>query len=111
MHKKIIVTTAAATLIGLTTGAVQAQDFPSKGPIKLIVGFAPGGGTDAIARALNTKLSEILKQTVVVENKAGAGGTLSTDFVANVIVSWVKESMFNVKRPLSIQRRETTTCV
>ncbi len=82
MRKKIIATTAAATLIGLTAGSVSAQDFPSKGPIKLIVGFAPGGGTDAIARALNTKLSEILKQTVVVENKAGAGGTLSTDYVA-----------------------------
>ena len=82
MRTKIITTTAVATFIGLTAGSVQAQDFPSKGPVKLVVGFAPGGGTDAIARALNTKLSEILKQTVVVENKAGAGGTLSTDFVA-----------------------------
>lgn len=82
MRKRIIATTAVATLIGLTASSVQAQEFPSKGPIKLIVGFAPGGGTDAIARALNGKLAEILKQTVVVENKPGAGGTLSTDYVA-----------------------------
>jgi hypothetical protein len=82
MLKKIIVTTAATTFFGLSPSSASAQDFPSKGPIKLIVGFAPGGGTDAIARALNAKLSEILKQTVVVENKPGAGGTLSTDYVA-----------------------------
>ena len=82
MLKKIIATAVTATLVGLTAGSVSAQEFPSKGPIKLIVGYAPGGGTDAIARALNGKLSEILKQTVVVENKPGAGGALSTDYVA-----------------------------
>jgi tripartite-type tricarboxylate transporter receptor subunit TctC len=43
MLKKIIATTAAATLFGLFAGSVSAQEFPSKGPIKLIVGCAPGG--------------------------------------------------------------------
>ena len=59
-----------------------AQDFPSKQPIRLVVGFATGGGTDAIARAMNTRMGEILKQSVVVENRGGAGGTLAADLVA-----------------------------
>ena len=68
--------------LAAATFALQAQPFPSKGPIRLIVGFAPGGGTDAIARALNTRLGELLKQSVVVENRAGAGGAMATDHVA-----------------------------
>ena len=73
-----------AVLIGALTFSVAslAQDFPSKGPIRLIVGFAPGGGTDAIARALNTRMGEVLKQSVVVENRSGAGGTLAAEHVA-----------------------------
>lgn len=56
--------------------------LPAKQPVKLIVTFAPGGGADTIARTLNTKIGEALGQTVVVENKAGAGGAIATDFVA-----------------------------
>jgi tripartite-type tricarboxylate transporter receptor subunit TctC len=59
-----------------------AQDFPAKQPVKLIVTFAPGGGSDTIARTVNTKMGEALGQTVIVENKAGAGGAIATDFVA-----------------------------
>jgi len=70
-----------AALLGVATLA-SAQDFPSKGPIRLVVGFSPGGGTDAIARALNVRLGEVLKQAVVVENRAGAGGALATEYVA-----------------------------
>ena len=62
--------------------AVGAQEYPSKQPIRLIVTFSAGGGSDAVARALNTKLSEILGQTVLVENKPGAGGAIATDYVA-----------------------------
>lgn len=73
---------AIATLSLAAAGHCLAQDFPSKGPVRLIVGFAPGGGTDAIARALNTRMGEVLKQSVVVENRSGAGGTLAAEHVA-----------------------------
>ena len=71
---------AAAALLAAT--AASAQDYPAKGPVRLVVGFATGGGTDAIARSLNTRLGEILKQSVIVENRPSSGGILGTDAVA-----------------------------
>ena len=58
-----------------------AANFPNR-PIRVIVGFAAGGGNDLFARLVGQKLSEILKQPVVIENKPGAGGRLSAEFVA-----------------------------
>ncbi len=71
-----------ATLAVLGAPIAGAQDYPTKGPIRLLVGFAPGGGTDAIARTLNTRMGEILKQSVLVENRASAGGIVAADAVA-----------------------------
>lgn len=61
--------------------SAHAQPYPSK-PIRLLVGFAPGGNTDTVARVVGQKLGERLGQQVVIENKAGAGGTIATAEVA-----------------------------
>jgi tripartite-type tricarboxylate transporter receptor subunit TctC len=80
--RRVLVTALAAA--GLFAGATaQAADaWPSK-PITLIVPFAAGGTTDILARIVGQKLSEALKQPVVVENKAGAGGTLGANVAAH----------------------------
>jgi tripartite-type tricarboxylate transporter receptor subunit TctC len=75
---------AAAALLALpcTAGSALAQGtWPDK-PIRIVVGFAPGGFTDVLGRLIGQKLSERLGQPVVVENKPGAAGTLGADLVA-----------------------------
>jgi tripartite-type tricarboxylate transporter receptor subunit TctC len=69
---------AAASLVSV---AALAQAFPSK-PIKAIVPFAPGSATDQIARAFGAKMSEVLGQPIVVDNRAGANGMIGADAVA-----------------------------
>jgi len=58
-----------------------AQDFPSK-TIRLIVPFPPGGPNDIIARVVGQRMSEILKQTIIIDNRSGQGGVVGTDVVA-----------------------------
>jgi tripartite-type tricarboxylate transporter receptor subunit TctC len=72
---------AALPVMALTGGSATAQAWPSK-PISLIVPFPAGGTTDVLARALAEKLTQSLGQTVIVENKPGAGATLGADYVA-----------------------------
>lgn len=79
IRRRLFATLALMTLAGpFASGAAQAQDWPAR-PIKLIVPYAAGGPTDAIARLLATKVGAALHQTVVVDNRAGAGGTIGVD--------------------------------
>ncbi|MDM0002379.1 tripartite tricarboxylate transporter substrate binding protein [Variovorax sp. J22P240] len=70
---------AAAATLGVPS--VFAQDWPS-GPVRIVVGFPPGGGTDALARVVAQKLAVMWNQTVIVENKGGVAGVLAAEYVA-----------------------------
>ena len=76
----------ANMLVGLLAacgiaGGAQAQAWPAK-PIRLVIGFAPGGAADYVARTISDPLGRALGATLVVENRAGAGSSLAADFVA-----------------------------
>jgi tripartite-type tricarboxylate transporter receptor subunit TctC len=74
---------AAVMLAGaaLASSPAAAQEWPSR-PIRILVGFGAGGGTDVTSRIIGDALSEVLGQPIVVENKAGGGGTIAADVIA-----------------------------
>lgn len=67
--------------LALVAGGCAAQAFPAK-PVRIVVGYAPGGGTDVNIRMLAPKLSENLGQPVIIENKPGAAASIATEYVA-----------------------------
>jgi tripartite-type tricarboxylate transporter receptor subunit TctC len=71
----------AATIACVAAGAVHAQTYPVK-PLRMVVPFAPGGGTDVIARYLAAGMSESMNRQVVVDNRGGANGIIGTEIVA-----------------------------
>lgn len=76
---KLSFITGALALMSVASGVASAQsNYPNK-PIRLIVGFAPGGGSDLIARLVAAKLGPVLGQSVIVENKPGAGSNLGAE--------------------------------
>jgi len=73
-------TIAFAAALAVVANA-SAQTYPTR-PVTLVVGFAPGGGTDTVARVMQRRLAEYLGQSIVVENRAGAGGTIAAAIVS-----------------------------
>lgn len=69
----------AVVLIALLPVAAAAQDYPAAKPIRILVGFAAGGGTDVTARILAPRLADRLGQTVIIENRPGAAGNIATE--------------------------------
>lgn len=82
MQKPILLSLVMATsALSLSSPVVAQQAYPNR-PIKLVVPFTPGGSTDFVARLIGEKLTERTGQTVVIENKAGAGGSIGASYAA-----------------------------
>jgi tripartite-type tricarboxylate transporter receptor subunit TctC len=81
MQRRTFITGVAGTAATIAVPMARAQSLPTQ-PIRIIVGFAPGGGTDLLARVIGQKLSEMWKTTIIVENRAGASGAIAADYVA-----------------------------
>ena len=78
-RRNLILASLAAVAAG--GAGARAQSFPSQ-PVKVVVPFPPGGGTDALARAIQEPMQKALGQTVIIDNKGGAGGNLAHEYVA-----------------------------
>jgi len=78
---KRLIAIAAASCLALGAGDLLAQGYPAK-PIRLVVGFAPGGAADTVARTIGEAMSRALGQPLVIENRAGAGSSIAAENVA-----------------------------
>ena len=81
MQRRSFIAASGALASTLASSALQAQEWPGA-PVRILVGFPPGGGTDALARVVAQKLTAIWGQQVIVENKAGAAGVIAAEYVA-----------------------------
>ncbi len=81
-HRRVFILICGAFVATVLPGTgARAADWPER-PIRMLVGFAPGGGTDATSRAIAPKLTELLGQQVIVDNRPGATGNIATDIVS-----------------------------
>jgi tripartite-type tricarboxylate transporter receptor subunit TctC len=81
MQRRTLIHATGAALASLGAPRLMAQEWPNA-PVRIIVGFPPGGGTDALARVVAAKLAEMWKQQVIVETKAGVAGVLAAEYTA-----------------------------
>ena len=82
MKRRLVLGAGASLLATPFLVSAQATGWPTRGPIRLVAQFPPGGLVDTVSRLMAPHLSQALGQTVVVDNKPGAGGLIGTDFVA-----------------------------
>lgn len=104
-----------ALFLSLASLSVLAQEFPSRS-LKLLVGFAPGGPADSIGRAIARELEAVLRQPVVVENRAGAAGVLALDaltqsppdgYSLGLLSNSTTTALHYARKPLDLDRRGT----
>jgi len=81
MKRRLVLQAGAGTVATLSLPSLRAQAWPTA-PVRIVVGFPPGGGTDALARVVSQKLTAMWGQQVVVETRAGVAGVLAADYVA-----------------------------
>jgi len=86
--KRTLLAAALAAAVVVPFASAQAE-WPADRPIRIVVGFGAGGGTDIVARVVAAPLSELLRQSVVVENKPGAGGSIASEQVAKGSARWL----------------------
>ena len=95
-----IIRAAFALATAVTPIVAQAQDYPSR-PIRVIVGFGAGSGADITARVVGQRVSQIIGQQIVVENKPGAGSSLAADYVAHASKDGYTLLMATISQPIN----------
>ena len=83
MQRRSFIGASGALAAGLAAPTLRAQEWPSA-PVRIVVGFPPGGGTDALARVVAQKLTALWGQQVIVETKAGVAGVLAAEYVSTL---------------------------
>src|SRR5262245_11352832 len=81
MKSTVVLALSCAMLIGTAACAVAADKYPSR-PVRMVVPYPPGGGSDITGRAIGAKLNEYLGQTFVIDNRPGATGLIGTELAA-----------------------------
>ena len=87
-------------VLGFAAIAARADDYPTR-PVRVIVGFGPGSGADITARVVGARMSEILGQQIVVENKTGAGSSIAADYVALASKDGYTLLMATISQPIN----------